>query len=86
MIKITFEEFLISALLKFNRLDKFDIAYLIKVLKSNDIEVLKETKLDKLRFYIETKDGYTMINESITLKDEVDYSTSLEKYLRIHEN
>ena len=52
MIKITFEEFLISALLKFNRLDKFDIAYLIKILKSNDIEVLKETKLDKLRFYI----------------------------------
>ena len=86
MIKITFEEFIISALLKFNRLDKFDIAYLIKVLKSNDIEVLKETKLDKLRFYIETKDGYTMINESITLKDEVDYSTSLEKYMRKHEN
>lgn len=86
MIEITFEEFLTSALLKFNRLDKFDIAYLIKILKSNDIEVLKETKLDKLRFYIETKDGCIMLDKSLSLKDEIDYNTTLEEYMKKHEN
>jgi len=86
MQSITFDTFLTSALLKFDKLDRFDIAYLINELKSNGILVIEDGKLDNIRFYITAKDNCIMLDECLSLNTEVDYHITLENYLKKHEN
>ena len=86
MEQVTFEQFIASAILKFIKLDKFDIAFLIKLLKRNGIEVLEDGKFNDLKFYISCSNGYIKIDDCLTLESEVDYNTTLESYIKKIEN
>lgn len=63
--KITFEQFIANALVKFDKLDSTDISLLIGLLKrkkSIDVEILE---LDHLRNYIKTDNGIITLENSV---------------------